>query len=62
MIAEEEFNGPLVGRGDILVAYLTAVFTRLRVTNEWLRTAHEQLDALPDRVLHAKLKSQALWF
>lgn len=45
VITEQDFNDSLAGGGDLLVPYLTTIFERLRVTNERLRDAHEQLDA-----------------
>lgn len=56
VITEESFNESLAGGGDILVPYLVTIFERLRVTNERLRTAHEQLDALRDPAGHVKAK------
>lgn len=46
VITEEDFNDFLARGGPILVPYLTTIFERLRVTNERLREAHQQLDEL----------------
>jgi CRP-like cAMP-binding protein len=45
VITRDDFNQSLVGGGEILIPYLTTIFERLRVTNERLRDALEQLDA-----------------
>lgn len=58
VITEEAFNESLVSGGDILVPYLTTIFERLRVTNERLRTAHEQLDTLRSPAFPANVKSR----
>jgi CRP-like cAMP-binding protein len=58
VITEEAFNESLVNGGDILVPYLTTIFERLRITNERLRTAHEQLDTLRSKAFPANVKSR----
>ena len=58
VITEEAFNESLVNGGDILVPYLTTIFERLRVTNERLRTAHEQLDTLRSPAFPGNVKSR----
>jgi hypothetical protein len=46
VITEEDFNQSLVGGGETLVPYLTTIFERLRLTNERLHSAHEELEEL----------------
>ena len=59
VITEESFNKSLAGGGEILVPYLIAIFERLRMTNERLRTAHEQLDLLRNPTPREKVKLSA---
>jgi CRP-like cAMP-binding protein len=44
VITEQDFNTTLTDGGEKLVPYLTTIFERLRVTNERLRAALEQLE------------------
>ena len=57
VITEQGFNKSLAGGGDILVPYLVTIFERLRITNERLRTAHEQLDLLRNPAPRAKSRA-----
>jgi CRP-like cAMP-binding protein len=56
VITEEAFNEALAGGGEILVPFLTTIFERLRVTNERLSAAHEQLDLLRNPAPKSKVK------
>jgi CRP-like cAMP-binding protein len=59
VITEEDFNESLAGSGGLVVPYLTTIFERLRVTNERLRAAHEQLDAQSSSAPRSKATSRA---
>jgi CRP-like cAMP-binding protein len=56
VISEQDFNESLARGGSILVPYLTTIFERLRVSNERLREAHRQLDALQSPTPRGKVK------
>ncbi|MFQ3224023.1 MAG: CRP-like cAMP-binding protein [Lentimonas sp.] len=60
VIAEEDFNQSLVGGSDIWVPYLTTIFERLRVANERLRFAEEQLEAFSTPASLTKSKRLAV--
>lgn len=44
VITREDFNQTLEGSGELLVPYLTTIFERLRLTNERLGSALEELE------------------
>ena len=59
VITEQDFNESLAGGGELLVPFLTTIFERLRVTNERLREAHQQLDAQRSSSTQTKVSTRA---